>query len=186
MSVPEETLLQEENDPCATRSEKVAAFDALTADDYGKLLRFAEFTALKFRGRVNDADAKDLLQEAIARVLDKQDIRKWHPQKVSFLKFLRGCIRSIASDWVKRAKITELPDELLSPTRHDAQTEAAIMLEKIRETLKARPHAVEIFDLKCSGLTAREIQERLGINEHIYGAAVKWTERTLRQEGFRQ
>jgi RNA polymerase sigma factor (sigma-70 family) len=186
MSVPGEPIPHGENDSSATRSEKVAAFNALKPDDYGKLLRFAEFTAMKFRGRVNDSDAEDLLQESILRVLDVRDIRNWYPQRADFLTFLRGCIRSIASEWYKRGRNTELSDELPSPTRHDAQTEAAIMIEKIREALKPRPHAVEIFDLKCSGLTAREIQERLGVSEQVYAAAVKWIDRTLRQEGFRQ
>ena len=170
----------------ARRSEKVAAFNRLTRQDYGKLLRFAGFVAMKFNGKVNDADERDVLHEAIVRVLDEGNTRKWYPQEIDFLTFLRGCIRSIASQWYTRARNTELPDELVSSTRHDAQTEAAIMLEKVRDTLKHRPHAVEIIDLKGYGLTAREIQERLGIRQEIYAAAVKWIERTLRQQGFRQ
>jgi RNA polymerase sigma factor (sigma-70 family) len=181
MSAPGESIPHDENSPRATRSEKVAACNALRPEDYGRLLKFAELTARKFSGRVNDADAEDLMQEAIVRVLDERDIRNWYPQRADFLTFLRGCIKSIADSWYKRAKETESPDELISPTRHDAQTEAAITIERIRATLSARPHAVEIFDLKCQGLTAREIQERLRINEHIYAAAVKWIERTLRQ-----
>jgi RNA polymerase sigma factor (sigma-70 family) len=186
MSALGQALPPEKNDPCATRSEKVAAFDTLKPADYGKLLIFAEFTAMKFSGRVNDADAEDLLHEAILRVLDEQNIRRWYPQKVDFLTFLRGCIRSIASDWYKRARQTELPDELLSPTMHDAQTEAAITIEKIRETLRARPQAVEIFDLKCLGLTAREIRQRLRINPQTYAAAVKWIKRRITEGEFRQ
>jgi len=186
MSAPGEAIPPEEKGPCATRSEKAAALNALRPEDYGKLLKFAEFIAMKFSGRVNDADAEDLLHEAILRVLDERNIRNWYPQKVDFQTFLKGCIRSIANEWYKRARNTESPDELLSPTRHDAQMEAAITIENIREALKTRPHAVQIFDLKCDGLTAREIQERLGISEQIYAAAVKWIERTLRQRGFRQ
>ncbi len=59
------------------------------------------------------------------------------------------------------------------------------MIERIRETLKPRPHAVEIFDLKREGHTAKEIQERLGIRKEIYQAAAKWVERTVRKEGSR-
>jgi DNA-directed RNA polymerase specialized sigma24 family protein len=176
----------EENGPSATQLEKLAALNALKPEDHGKLLRYAGWIASKSSGRVNDSDGEDLYQEAIVRVLDERNIRKWYPQKVDFFTFMRGCIRSIASEFYKGAKETESPDNLLDPTRHDAQTEAAIMIEKIRETLKDRPHAVEIFDLKRYGHTAKEIQERLGIREQVYAAAVKWIERTLKQEGFWQ
>jgi RNA polymerase sigma factor (sigma-70 family) len=175
-----------ENGPCATTSEKAAAFIALKREEYGKLLKIATFMARKFHGGVNYADEEDLLQEALYRVLDVENIRKWYPEKVSFFVFLAGCIRSIASDWKKRARTTDMLDDPPSPIRHDAQTEASIMLERIRDVLKSRPHATEIFDLKCLGLTAREIQERLCLSSNLYGAAVKWIERTLRQEGFRQ
>jgi RNA polymerase sigma factor (sigma-70 family) len=187
MSLPEETNPPKEGrEPCATRSEKAGALNALKTDDYGRLFKFAEFTAMKFSGRVKDSNAEDLLHEAIVRVLDERNIRKWYPRKVEFLTFLRGCIRSIANEWYQHARDTELPDELLSPIRHDAQAEASMMIEKIREKLKGRPHAVEIFDLKCEGRTAKEIQKHLGINEQVYAAAVKWIERGLRQRGFRR
>lgn len=174
------------NGRCATPSEKASAFSALKREEHGKLLRIAAYNARKFHGKVNDADEEDLLQETLLRALDEQNTRKWYPEKVPFIVFLAGCIRSIASDWRKSARTTDMPDDLPSTVRHDAQTEAAIMLEKIRELLKARPHATEIFDLKCLGLTSKEIQERLGLDGHLYAAAVKWIERTLRQEGFRQ
>lgn len=186
MSAPEGAISPGEKGPCATRSEKAAALNLLTPQDFGKLSKFSQYVAAKFKGRVNDADAEDVLNEAIRRVLDEQNIRKWYPQNVDFPGFLRGCIRSIASEWYERASDTEMPDELASPARQYAQTEAAMVIEKVRESLISRPHAVEIFDLKARGLTAREIQKNLGISEQIYAAAVKWIERTLVQEGFRQ
>ena len=186
MSSSAKSTPHEENGPCATREEKVAAFEKLKDEDYGKLLSFAEFMAMKLKGRISHSDADDLLQEAIVRVLESGNIRKWYPLKVDFLAFLRGCIRSIASDWYEQARNTESPDELASPIRHDAQTEAAMTIERIRKALKGRPHAVEILDLKCEGLKAREIQERLGISPQIYAAAVKWIVRGLRKKGYRQ
>jgi hypothetical protein len=61
MGAPDKTTPSEENGS-ATRSEKSAALDALEDDEYGKLLRSAEFTAMKFSGRVRDSDAEDLLR----------------------------------------------------------------------------------------------------------------------------
>lgn len=169
----------------ATRSEKLAALNALTPEDYGKLLRFAEFTAMKFNARVNDADAEDLLHEAIARALDGENIRKWYSRKIDVSMFLRGCIRSIASHWFKRARNTELPDDLPSPRGHDRQIDAVITIAEIRQRFKARPDAVEIFDLKCLRLTGKEIQETLAISPSAYAAAVKWIARSLVKEGYR-
>lgn len=178
--------MPEENGPCATQREKLAALNALSEEEHGKLLAYAVWISGKFSGRVNDSNGEDVYHESIVRVMDERNIRKWYPLKADFKTFMRGCIRSIASEFYKGAKDTESPDNVLDPKRHDAQTEAVIMIEKIRETLKDRPHAVEIFDLKRYGHTAKEIQERLGIREQVYAAAVKWIERTLKQEGFRQ
>jgi hypothetical protein len=168
----------------ATRSEKLAALNALTPQDYGKLLRFAEFTAMKFGGRVYDADAEDLLHEAIARALDDGNIRKWCSRKIDISMFLKGCIRSIASHWCKRARNTELPDDIPSPRGHERQIEAAITIAEIRQRLESRPNAVEVFDLKCLRLTGKQIQETLGISPSAYAAAVKWIARNLAKEGY--
>ena len=167
---------------CATSAERAARLQALTGEEYTNLLGWAKFTAKKFGGRVNDADGEDLLHEAILRAVDERNLRSWYLERVEFLTFLRGCIRSIADEWCKRARTTELPDELSSPTKPGAQAEAAIMIEKIRERVKKRPHALAIIDLKRYGMTAREIQESLGISEGIYAAAVKWIERTLKRD----
>lgn len=181
MSAPEAASPEEEKGPCATRAEKVAAFRSLIKEDYARLLKFAEWTARKFEGKVNDSDAEDLLHAALLTAVE----RNWYPQRADFLTYLRGCIRSQADNWYKSAKATELPDEVVSPFRHDARTEAVMELERIRSALKSRPNAVEILDLKCSGMKAKEIQERLGISKNIYAAAVKWIERKLREEGLR-
>lgn len=170
----------------ATVSEKVAALNALAAEDYGKLLRFAEYTAMKFRGTVHHADAEDLLHTVIVQLYDERNARKWYMHGISFMVFLKGCIRSSASGWFKRAKPTEPPDDLIFPFSHDKQVEAAITIETIRRLLVGRPHAVEIFDLKCEGLTAEEIQLLLRISERVYAAAVKWIDRSLKHGGFRQ
>jgi len=170
----------------ATVAQKIAELNLLTDDDYGKLLRFAEYTARKFRGTVHHADAEDLLHTVLVQLYDEKNTRKWYPHKANFKVFLKGCIRSSASAWFKRARPTEPPDDLVFPFSHDKQVEAAITIEKIRRSLVGRPHAAQIFDLKCEGLTAEEIQLLLKISERIYAAAVKWIDRTLKHGGFRQ
>jgi DNA-directed RNA polymerase specialized sigma24 family protein len=183
----------------ATRSEKIDAFNKLDPDDCGKLLNYARYIAAKLSGRVWDADAEDLYQEALSRALDEENTRNWFPYKVDFVGFLRGCIRSIADDWYRKSSVgepgdrqpryTELPDgdQIASATNYQAQTEAAILIEQIYSLLRERPFAVEIFDLKLAGgLRARDIQVVLGIPKNVYDAAVKWIDRTLRRGGFRK
>jgi DNA-directed RNA polymerase specialized sigma24 family protein len=171
-------------DECATPSQKEAAFFSLQPEEFGKLLTAAAYMARKFKGKVNYADDQDLLQEALFRVLGDRNTRKWYPEKVTFVVFLIGCMRSIASGWGKKARTTELLEDPVSPERHDAQTEATIMLEKISLILITRPHASKIFELKCQGLTAKQIQRLLCLDKHVYDAAVKWIHRTLRKEGL--
>lgn len=166
----------------ATPEEKVTRLHALTDEEYTQLLGWAKFTAKKFVGAVNDADGADLLHEAILRAVDARNIRNWYLERIDFLPFLRGCIRSIADEWCKRARSIDLPDDLPSPTKPGVQAEADLMLDKIRDRLKARPHAVEILDLKRDGLTAKEIQKSLAISERIYTAAVRWMNRTVRRD----
>ena len=191
--IPDEETFGEEKGPPATLAEKLAAFAALTREEKGRLLSYARWLAKAFTGRVNAADADDLYQEGLVRALKT---RNWHPQAVDFAGFVLGSIRSTGEQWYSGASVgepgsrkprfTELPDEIVSPMRHDKQIEDAITIEKMREALKGRPYAVEILDLKGEGLSAKEIQEQLGIPANVHAATVKWIDRTLRQEGFRQ
>ena len=170
----------------AACSEKAAHIEALTRAEYSDLLRCAKRLAARFSGRRHDADAEDLLHEATLRVIDRRNLRVWYPEKVDFLPFLRGCMRSVASEWYKRARTVELPAEVPSTRRYDTQTETAILLDQLRESVMAHPLALEIFDLRCLGLTAREIQAKLGVPKRLYVAAVKWIYRTLRRARIRK
>lgn len=177
--------------PCATRTEKLAAFHALTPDDKGRLLRYARYIAKKFCGRVNEADAEDLYQHGMMRALYS---RQWYPQMVDFVGFVAGSIRSTGDQWAMQSSIgkrgatqpryTAFTEEVVDLGRHEQQIEAAMTIEKMRETIKGRPYAVEIFDLRAEGRSAKEIQKQLGTPAKVYEAAVKWIHRTLERKGF--
>lgn len=182
--------------PCATHAEKVAALNALTGDDWATLLRIAKYTAFrKFKGRVNDADARDLLQHVVVKAMTENDKRTWYPPEQTFVSFLASVMSSEASNWSRKASVadsgsnrprfTELPDDLPSVAKPDEVAEANITYERMRESLKTRPLAVQVFDLRIERLTAKEIQERLGISALEYDSTVKWMIRTLDKGGFR-
>ena len=140
--------------------------------------------AMKFRGKVNDRDDEELLQEAIVRALD--DTREWYPQETDFLTFLKGCIRSIASSWYRGAKNRESADTVVSRINQYEETEASITINKARDCLRSHRYAVEIFDLMVNdGCKGPEIRRRLGIAKDVYEAAYRWMYRKLEREGYR-
>jgi DNA-directed RNA polymerase specialized sigma24 family protein len=179
---PEMETPAQDKEPCATRAEKLAAFTALTPKDLGGLLNYARYIARTFPGRVNDADADDLYQQAILRALDS---RCWYPRRVDFRGFVAGTIRSTGSQWRRNCKYTELPDDLVSPSLED-NLDALFLMGDIKKALKDRAYAVEILELKRLGLTAKEIQKKLGIPKNVYDAGVKWIDRTLKGKGFQR
>jgi hypothetical protein len=68
------------------------AFDNLTPAQEGELLRFAQHWATRFR---TGEDPEDIVQKAKLRVLDGK--RQWN-RTISFPQFLKGVIRSLASE----------------------------------------------------------------------------------------
>lgn len=195
--------------PCATRAEKLAAFDALTREDWARLEKLAKIATAKFRVRVRHANWKDVLHEAVARALDS---REWYPQERSFFSFLDGVISSVSDQWYKQAsiddpdaggsedgilkladdkpskvaKFAELPEDLTSSyAPPDQEAEANIVTGQMRASLKSRPHAIDIFDLRLDGWSVEEIEDKLGISKKVTAAALKWIIRTLDKGGFR-
>jgi hypothetical protein len=83
------------------------AIASLTEAERVKLRRLAEGAAFRLRRHVWGKDANDILHDAIRRVLENK--RHWKPQKVDFIGFLAGVIRSIEYDWRERGKRGETP-----------------------------------------------------------------------------
>jgi hypothetical protein len=65
-------------------------------------MRYGDFLVRGIKGWVFDIEADDLLQEAIARTLTGN--RQWNRQ-VTMFTHLFGCMRSIADERAKRAKL---------------------------------------------------------------------------------
>jgi DNA-directed RNA polymerase specialized sigma24 family protein len=184
---PEESE-PERRGPCATYSEKLVRFQALTKEDYAKLLKWAGFM-LNLRGPVGEGDERDLANHALLEAL--KDSRAWYPGEVDFLVFVGRSIRNYAFGWRRRARVSESPDRLPSPIDAEKQRHAELILDKIRDCLRGHPgivdhpHALAIIDLKGQGFTGREIQEHLGITEQEHNTTLRWIRRTLESEGFR-
>jgi DNA-directed RNA polymerase specialized sigma24 family protein len=152
----------------------IAALKALSDSDARTLKNYAAFRTLAIKGAVFHAGAEDLLHEAIARTMDG---RRKQADGVDFVTHLKGCIRSIASEYKEDAvrEITHRQagerDRLTASTSADFQ--ARETLQRIRARLKADKLTLRIFDRLREGYSAAEIRERLGINASIYNASRK-------------
>ena len=91
----------------ADPEEVRAALNALTEAELFKLYELAGFLAFPMRGRSWGIGEKDLLHEAILRLL--QGTRKWKPEKVDLIGLLVGIMESIVSGLRKSARGGEKP-----------------------------------------------------------------------------
>jgi len=79
----------------ASPDEVREAIASLTEAESVKLQRLAEGAAFRLRRHVWGKDAKDILHEAIRRVLENK--RHWKTQKVDFIGFLAGKTKKVAT-----------------------------------------------------------------------------------------
>jgi hypothetical protein len=95
-------------DRVATSGEINAAIDDLSAADWYRLKKFADYHILVLGDKAGDRRGPDLLNKAFERLLEGS--RKWDKTKVGFVGFLYGAMRSIANSWLrKKVNPTEAP-----------------------------------------------------------------------------
>ena len=94
-------------DMVASPDDVRQAIASLTEAESVKLRRMAEGASFRLRRKVYGADPKDILQEAMFRVLHGK--RHWKPQKVDFVGLLLGMIKSIEFEWRDAGKRGENP-----------------------------------------------------------------------------
>jgi DNA-directed RNA polymerase specialized sigma24 family protein len=99
-----ESVAKKSKEVAATPEEVIRAIGSLTDAELKKLNDYARIAILALGKYAGVSDAKDLLQEAIQRVLE--DKRHWKPAKIDFVGFLIGAMKSIASSWKNHAKRT--------------------------------------------------------------------------------
>ena len=96
-----------QTDKVAGPEEVRQAISALTDGELLKLLRLAEQAIFRLRRKVWGVEARDLLNDAVLRLLNEK--RRWKPKRVDLVEQLAGIITSIESDWLKRGKRGEVP-----------------------------------------------------------------------------
>lgn len=174
------------------------AIDSLTDADLVKLRQLSEIAAFRLRRKVWGTDAKDMLQEAILRVLE--GTRHWNPKKVDFVGFLAGTMLSIQSSWRKQAKRGELPileadlpatnsdgkampnalqqaaDHRLNPEQQLIESAALTqeqLFQQLEELFSEDSLAALIFSERRRGTNGPEIMKAMGLTRQDYDTAVR-------------
>ena len=179
----------------ATPEESAAALRQLSD---GELRRLEQLARLRVIG-LHAVDWRDLLHEAVARLLDGS--RQW-PRDVSLVVFLRETMRSIVSDHWRRLEepvvmaeadlgvrgvheetdegaLDNATDPVASPER---RASAAETLARIEEVFKGDEDALKVMAGMVIGKTPREIREEAGMNETRYASTQRRIRRGLARE----
>ena len=172
--------------------DAAAAIRALTDTD---LLRLKALAQLWTRGMPGCLGWADVMQEAIARVLDGS--RRW-PAGVPILAFLSGVMRSICNDhW--RHEIREAAvivrdrevedgcgaDESGAPgTDPERVLAAAQALSDIHQLFARDSAALKVISGLADGLAASEICRTYGLSEREYDTTRRRMRRTLLRHGL--
>ena len=161
------------------------------------LLRLKVIARLHGRSLPPDISWADLLQEAVARVLDGS---RAIPPAVPAVAFLAGVMRSIkAEHWRRRRRATQQQPVLASAYQVvvpqsaeacDPQPDperwliAAQQLEAIGTLFAQDAVALQIISGLGDGLTAEEIRQSLGMSKTDYDSARKRMRRALIRAGL--
>jgi len=106
---------------------------------------------------------EDLLQEALTRVLEGK--RAW-PRKLPLAVFLRGVMRSIASDWITEGRDDTVEVDDIGYVNHAAA--ARIDLRKMFALFHDDPVAQKIFSAMLEGVKGEELRQLSGLAPKDY------------------
>ena len=150
--------------------------------DLLRLQRFAQLRA----PLAPSMDWQDLLQEAIARILDGR--RQW-PRSIDFMAFMRQTIRSIASERrrreLRKPEHAEFDDEQMidSALSSAGQPERVVatsnLLEEIHTLFANDPEVLAVLSGIAADESPKEIQSRSGMSTTQYASAQKRIRRGL-------
>jgi hypothetical protein len=186
-------------DECATTVEVVAAIESLSAEQYYRLKRFAQWR-IRGIGRAAMGRTYDsLLAQAVASTLEGSESetkgRKWAKNRVPFVEHLLGGIRSISTHWKdgyeRRGMEAELLDceaatedeignvarpseEAVDPVSDPFRSCAAKeVLEALDNHFSGDEDALLVIEARKEGMTVAGMVADLGITEKRANAATQ-------------
>jgi len=141
-----------------TPDEVSRAIRSLNAEHKTLLVKIARTYAWK-----TSYSHEDLIQEALTRVLEGK--RVW-PRKLPIAVFLRGVMRSIASDWTPESRDDEVDVDKIGYVNHAAA--ARIDAQKMLALFDDDPIAQRIFAAMLEGTRGEELRELSGLAPKDY------------------
>lgn len=162
------------------------------------LLRLKAIARLQARALPPEADWSDLLQEAVARVLDGS---RTPPDGVPMVVFLAGVMRSIRSEYCRRARrqsdqlpkmrihqnAVGLPGSEPGDPAQDPERNLAAMqeLQCIHRLFADDPRARQVIEGLFEGYSPEQICARYDMSKTEYDSTRKRMRRALLREGLR-
>jgi DNA-directed RNA polymerase specialized sigma24 family protein len=163
-------------------TEALAAGLVTTTD----LLRLKTLARFHARGLPPDVGWSDLLQEAFARMLDGTRRR---PSGVPIVAFLAGVMRSLRSDYWRRARREARSGEHVDAASDSLTPERSAIarqeLEQIDVLFVDDHDARRVIAALAEGLSPSEIRRSLGVSRTEYESIRKRMRRALLREGLR-
>lgn len=141
-----------------TPAEVSRALRDLSAEQKTLLVKIARAYASK-----TNYSHEDLIQEALTRVLEGR--RAW-PRKLPVTVFLRGVMRSIASDWIAESRDDAVDVDDIGYVNHAAA--ARIDVQKIFALFDDDPIAQKIFVAMLEGVKGEELRGLSGLASRDY------------------
>jgi len=175
----------------ATSAELEAAFDALSDEEYAKLMTVAQMFCRKRHLSARVLEPEELLSEAVKLTLQRK--KRWR-KDISLIKHLDRAMENISGHTVSRAlksseRIVRFPDglgnlrgESESNTHHDSGLARIESQERIAEILAIfgdDTECIRLIQLKAKGYTASEIRKQLGISPTRYETISRRIRRTI-------
>jgi DNA-directed RNA polymerase specialized sigma24 family protein len=161
------------------------------------LLRLKAIARLHARGLPPDIAWNDLLQEALTRVLTGARVR---PEGVTMVAFVAGIMRSIRSEYWRRARsgpsgrdalrLGRLADDSADVTLREVAPDpersllALEELDAIQRLFADDPVVLQIITGLGEGFLPDEIRDALGLSRTEYNSARRRMRRCLLREGL--
>ena len=141
-----------------TLAEASQAIRSLSAEHKTVLVRIAKAYAWK-----TSYGHDDLIQEALTRVLEGK--RAW-PRNLPIVVFLRGVMRSIASDWGPESRDDAVDVDAIGYVNHAGA--ARIDAQKMLALFDDDPTAKKIFLAMLEGVKGEELRALSGLAQKDY------------------
>jgi len=177
-------MTEAENAGAYSLSEALAELGKLADDD---LLRL-RVAARKYTYLVG-YEPDDLINEAISRAAE--GVRSW-PLGLSAVQFLRGIMRSVASDWYRAQKrmpsqelVSQEGEEIvLEQTKVHITPERVLMgkqsLDALRSSFQDDPLAEGVFEAMMLGFRGKDLQELHDLTTKELATVLKRIDRRIK------